>query len=40
VGHSCLLLAFSCLLLAFSLPLSGVAVLKIGGDGGEEVFAG
>jgi hypothetical protein len=27
-------------LLAFSLPLSGVAVLEIGGDGGEEVFAG
>jgi hypothetical protein len=32
VGHSCLLLAFSCLLLAFSLPLSGAAVLEIGGD--------
>jgi hypothetical protein len=27
-------------LLAFSLPLFGVAVLEIGGDGREEVFAG
>ncbi len=27
-------------LLAFSLPLSGVAVLKIGGDRREAVFAG